>query len=86
MSTGDRDSYDVLAVQVGMAKRALCGDVDAKHDDFRRECERAPLKNRVVEAARTVAEARECDGISEVCVAIDNGLDAALTALDELDT
>lgn len=35
MSDGERTPYEVLAVQVGTAKLALCGNANATHEEFR---------------------------------------------------
>ena len=79
MSSGDRIPYEVLAVQVGMAKHALCGNANADHESFRAACERAksqrltmpPSVRALVEAARAMLHgmASDIDG-SEIAPAL----------------
>lgn len=38
MSDGDRDSYEVLAVKLGLATRALTGQADIDHQSLRCAC------------------------------------------------
>lgn len=55
MSEGERTSYEILAVQVGMAKQALCGNANATHAELRASCENRRAPPAPIAAAQTPA-------------------------------